>query len=153
MAAPRRELFKAVEVCEVAEVQPYVLRSWEAEFPKLGQTPTGGGPRVYRRADLDLVLKIKALVFGEGLTLAGAKRRLEEGEDVVEAPALSLDEVLGARARERVRLVRQGLHDLLAMLSTEPRQELRLVPPTVPVRNGGRSRGKAGAASHAGGGR
>jgi DNA-binding transcriptional MerR regulator len=153
MAAPKRELFKAADVCEVAEVQPFVLRSWEAEFPKLGQTPVGGGPRVYRRPDIDLVLKIKSLVFGEGLTLAGARRRLEEGEGVVETPALSLDEVLGARARERVRLVRQGLHDLLAILSAEPRQELRLVPPPVPVRGGGRSRGKAGAASHAGGGR
>jgi DNA-binding transcriptional MerR regulator len=153
MAAPKRELYKAAEVCEVAEVQPYVLRSWEAEFPKLGQTPSGGGPRVYRRVDIDLVLKIKSLVFGEGLTLAGARRRLDEDEEVVATPSVSLDEVLGARARERVRSVRRGLHEILEMLSAEPRGELRLVPPTVPARNGGRTRGKAGRASHAGGGR
>ena len=41
MAAPKRELFKAAEVCEVVQVQPYVLRSWEAEFPQLGQAPAG----------------------------------------------------------------------------------------------------------------
>ena len=78
MAAPKRELFKAAEVCEVVQVQPYVLRSWEAEFPQIGQAPAGGGPRLYRRADVELVLRIKQLVFDEGLTLSGARRRLEE---------------------------------------------------------------------------
>ena len=81
MAAPKRELFKAAEVCEVVQVQPYVLRSWEAEFPQIGQAPAGGGPRVYRRADIELVLRIKQLVFDEGLTLSGARRRLEEDGD------------------------------------------------------------------------
>ena len=78
MAAPKRELFKAAEVCEVVQVQPYVLRSWEAEFPQIGQAPAGGGARVYRRTDIELVLRIKQLVFDEGLTLSGARRRLEE---------------------------------------------------------------------------
>ena len=78
VAAPKRELFKAAEVCEVVQVQPYVLRSWEAEFPQIGQAPAGGGPRLYRRSDVELVLRIKQLVFEEGLTLSGARRRLEE---------------------------------------------------------------------------
>ena len=78
MAAPKRELFKAADVCEVVQVQPYVLRSWEAEFPQIGQVPAGGGPRLYRRSDVELVLRIKQLVFEEGLTLSGARRRLEE---------------------------------------------------------------------------
>ena len=116
MAAPKRELFKAAEVCEVAEVQPYVLRSWEAEFPQLGQAPTGGGPRLYRRADVEMVLRIKSLVFGEGLTLAGARRRLEEMADPAEPPVKMVRAVLGdARARSRVRVVRDGLRDLLQM--------------------------------------
>ena len=87
MAAPKREWFKAAEVCEVAEVQPYMLRSWEAEFPQLGQPPAGGGPRLYRQADVEMVLRIKSLVFGEGLTLAGARRRLDEAADSTEPPA------------------------------------------------------------------
>jgi len=53
---PNRALFKAVEVCELAKVQPYVLRSWEAEFPDLGVAKTAGAPRVYRRADVQQVL-------------------------------------------------------------------------------------------------
>ena len=77
MAAPKRELFKAAEVCDVVQVQPYVLRSWEAEFPQIGQVSSTGGQRVYRRADIELVLRIKQMVFEEGLTLSGARRRLE----------------------------------------------------------------------------
>ena len=46
---PKRALFKASEVCEIASVQPYVLRSWESEFPDLGVSKGNGGPRVYRR--------------------------------------------------------------------------------------------------------
>ena len=75
---PNRPLFRAQEVCELADVQAYVLRSWEAEFPDLGVAKTAAGPRVYRRADVERVLRIKQLVFVDGLTLAGARRRLSE---------------------------------------------------------------------------
>jgi DNA-binding transcriptional MerR regulator len=74
----KRDVFKAPEVCEMAQLQPYVLRTWEAEFPALGHAPNGG-PRVYRRADVEMVLRIKQLVFVEGLTLAGARRRAIRG--------------------------------------------------------------------------
>jgi DNA-binding transcriptional MerR regulator len=77
---PDRELLKAAEVCEIAGVQSYVLRSWEMEFPSIGTSRTPGGPRVYRQADVERILRIKNLVFSEGLTLAGARRRLEEDE-------------------------------------------------------------------------
>ena len=75
---PRRALLKSAEVCEIIKVQPYVLRSWEKEFPDLGTTRTAGGPRLYRQADVERVQRLKQLVFGEGLTIAGARRRLEE---------------------------------------------------------------------------
>lgn len=137
MATPNRELFKAVEVCELAEVQPYVLRSWEAEFPQLGQAPTSGGPRVYRREDLEMVLRIKSLVFGEGLTLAGARRRLDEADDGSERPTVLVEEVLGERARERVRAVRDGLRGILQMLSSEATQrELVLAVPAQSAKRG-----------------
>jgi DNA-binding transcriptional MerR regulator len=118
---PNRSLFRQPEVCEIAQVQPYVLRSWEAEFPDLGVAKTEGGPRVYRRADLERVLHIKHLLFVEGLTLAGARRRLAEeqpqpaGED-----ALALDSLLGSDARERILEVRKGLRELATMLARKP---------------------------------
>ena len=49
---PNRALFKAAEVCDLVKVQPYVLRSWEAEFPALGVSKSAGGPRIYRRVDV-----------------------------------------------------------------------------------------------------
>ena len=59
-------------------MQPYVLRSWEAEFPDLGVAKAAGGARVYRRKDVEQVARIKHLLLVEGLTLAGARRKLEE---------------------------------------------------------------------------
>ena len=133
MPAPKRELFKAAEVCEVVHLQPYVLRSWEAEFPQIGRAPAGGGPRLYRRADIELVLRIKQLVFDEGLTLSGARRRLEEEGDKHTTP-VSVEEVLGAGVREKLKHVKNGLQSILQMLSKRAdEQELRLVPPP-PVR-------------------
>ena len=85
----------------MAQVQPYVLRSWEAEFPQLGRAPAGGGPRVYRRADVEMVLRIKQLVFGEGLTLAGARRRLDETADATSRRRCGRGAVLGDDARSR----------------------------------------------------
>jgi DNA-binding transcriptional MerR regulator len=77
---PHRAVYRPQDVCEIAQVQPYVLRSWEAEFPDLGVSKSADGPRLYRRADLELVLRLKDLLFVDGLTLAGARKRLiEEG--------------------------------------------------------------------------
>jgi DNA-binding transcriptional MerR regulator len=118
---PNRSLFRQPEVCEIAQVQPYVLRSWEAEFPDLGVAKSAGGPRIYRRADLERVLRLKHLLFVEGLTLAGARRKLlEEQPSAAEAGALPLDELLGSDARERILQVKRGLREIAAMLAKAP---------------------------------
>jgi DNA-binding transcriptional MerR regulator len=133
MAAPKRDVFKAAEVCEVVQLQPYVLRSWEAEFPQIGLATAAGGPRVYRRSDIQLVLRIKQLVFEEGLTLSGARRRLEEEGDRETAPQIRVEEVLGNNAREKIRSVKTGLQSILQMLSNDKQEaELRLVAPSAP---------------------
>src|SRR5436309_12553899 len=95
---PKRALFKAAEVCEIAKVQPYVLRSWEAEFPDLGVAKTAGAPRVYRRADVEQVLRIKHLLLVDGLTLAGARRKLGEEAAPVAADVPVIDELIGRKA-------------------------------------------------------
>ena len=120
---PNRSLFRQPEVCDIAQVQPYVLRSWEAEFPDLGVAKTQGGPRVYRRADVERVLRLKHLLFVEGLTLAGARRKLaDEGRPAVseETDLEELDELIGSDVRERLMLVKQGLRELKTMLSASP---------------------------------
>jgi hypothetical protein len=77
-----------------------------------------------------MVLRIKSLVFGEGLTLAGARRRLEELAEESDEPVVMLaDDGLGQQARERVRSVRDGLRDLLQMLSADEQRNLVLTAP------------------------
>jgi DNA-binding transcriptional MerR regulator len=116
---PNRSLFRQPEVCDIAQVQPYVLRSWEAEFPDLGVAKTAGGPRVYRRADLERVLRIKHLLFVEGLTLAGARRKLEAEQQPIGDASVDLDALLGSDVRERLLAVKQGLRELQAMLAAK----------------------------------
>jgi DNA-binding transcriptional MerR regulator len=124
---PNRSLFRQPEVCELAQVQPYVLRSWEAEFPDLGVAKTEGGPRVYRRTDVERVLRIKHLLFVEGLTLAGARRKLTEERPDPQADADALQDVaalFGRDARERILQVRRGLRELAAILGRAPGEPL-----------------------------
>ena len=117
IAIPDRALFKAAEVCDLVKVQPYVLRSWEAEFPELGVAKAVGGPRIYRRADVEQVVKIKHLLLVEGLTLAGARRKLEEDSTPVAADVPVIDELIGRHARERLTEVKRGLRSILDLLS------------------------------------
>jgi DNA-binding transcriptional MerR regulator len=117
---PNRSLFRQPEVCDIAQVQPYVLRSWEAEFPDLGVAKTQGAPRVYRRADVERVLRIKHLLFVEGLTLAGARRRMQEQQGTPEPDGTALDTLFTNDARERIGQVRQTLRELSAMLAHKP---------------------------------
>jgi DNA-binding transcriptional MerR regulator len=121
---PNRPVFRAQEVCELAEVQPFVLRTWEAEFPELGVAKTPTSPRVYRRADVERVLRIKHLVFIDGLTLAGARRRLsEEGFGAIAEDAAVVDADVAAmidtETRQQLRDVRRGLQWILGVLSGE----------------------------------
>ncbi|HEY6361650.1 MAG TPA: MerR family transcriptional regulator [Vicinamibacterales bacterium] len=119
------KLYKAADVCEMAQVQPYVLRSWEKEFPGIGVQKSADSQRLYRQSDLDQILRIKQLVFGEGLTLAGARRRLE-AQLAAAAPLAEADdsdavlETLGQDARARIARVRAGLRSLLDVLSHQP---------------------------------
>lgn len=114
---PNRALFKAAEVCELVKVQPYVLRTWEAEFPELGVAKVEGGPRVYRRADVEQVIRIKHLLLVEGLTLAGARRKLHEESSSVGADTPIIDELMGQHARERLTEVKRGLQSILELLA------------------------------------
>lgn len=116
MAAPKLERLKAADVCQIAQVQPYVLRTWEAEFPDLGQV-TAGGLRIYGRADVERVLKIRELVYVEGLTLSGARRRLEESRDDDGPVATAADfSLVDDTTRARLQSVREGLQGLLTLL-------------------------------------
>src|SRR3954470_18040748 len=120
------KLYKAADVCELTQLQPYVLRSWEKEFPGIGVQKSPDAPRLYRQSDVDQVLRIKQLVFGEGLTLAGARRRLEGQPAIAVRAAEPVEpdddvmETLAADARQKISTVRDGLRHLLNTLSHRP---------------------------------
>ena len=112
-ASLRQATYKAPEVCEIADVQPYVLRSWEMEFPDLGISKTSDGPRLYRKADVDLVLKIKHLLFVDGLTLAGARKQLVQEGATAEAGEAESDTMTEADVTAVVdRRTIRSLHDV-----------------------------------------
>lgn len=75
---PDRLYFKIGDVAKICEVETYVLRFWESQFPQLKPNKSGTGQRLYRRRDVELVLEIKRLVHGQGYTISGARQALEQ---------------------------------------------------------------------------
>ncbi len=73
---PEKLFFRIGEVCELIKVQPHVLRYWETEFPMLAPQKNRAGQRVYRRKDVEMVLRIRDLLYEEKFTIAGAKKKL-----------------------------------------------------------------------------
>ena len=71
-------LYRIGEVSRITDLKTFVLRYWETEFPMLQPVKSSSGHRLYRQEDVDLVLKIKRLLYDEGFTIAGARRHLRE---------------------------------------------------------------------------
>jgi DNA-binding transcriptional MerR regulator len=80
-------LYRIGDVSRMTGVKAFVLRYWETEFPMLGPEKGPNGRRCYRREDIDLILKIKRLLYDEGFTIAGARRHLREGGPSAESEA------------------------------------------------------------------
>lgn len=105
-------LYKIGEVCRLADVQPYVLRYWETEFPSLAPNKSGGGQRLYTRREIDIILRIKQLLYSEGFTIAGAKKKLEESD----APPPAASTQVTRDVSNALRNVREELTAILRML-------------------------------------
>jgi DNA-binding transcriptional MerR regulator len=75
---PNKLYFKIGEVSELLGVEPYVLRYWETEFAVLSPKKSGTGHRLYRRKDVELLLRIKHLLYEKKFTIEGARQRLHE---------------------------------------------------------------------------
>ncbi len=69
--------YKIGEACKILEIQPYVLRYWETEFPFLSPSKSKSGQRVYSDHEIEIIRRIKELLYEEGYTIAGAKKKLE----------------------------------------------------------------------------
>ncbi len=77
---PNKLYYRIGEVAKLLGVKPYVLRYWETEFSVLKPGKTPSRHRLYRRRDVETLLEIKRLLYEEGFTIAGAKKRIKEVE-------------------------------------------------------------------------
>lgn len=100
MKSPRPEIpdkryFKIGEVSALAEVEPYVLRYWETEFPSIKPVRAPTGQRLYRKNDVKTVLKIKHLLYEKKFTIAGARKVLQSSPATQKkvADGISLEEI------------------------------------------------------------
>ena len=73
---PDKLFFKIGEVCELVGVQAHVLRYWESEFPTFQPQKNRAGQRTYRRKDVEMALRVRELLYDEGFTIAGARKKL-----------------------------------------------------------------------------
>jgi DNA-binding transcriptional MerR regulator len=96
--------YRIGEVEEIAGVPAYVLRYWESEFKLLRPKKNPAGQRLYRRRDLELVQRIKTLLYDERLTLEGARKRLvAESRKANRQMEIGMKEVVYADALKRIR--------------------------------------------------
>jgi DNA-binding transcriptional MerR regulator len=77
VAKGEAEVYRPAEACRIAEVAPYVLRYWETEFPSLSEGKDKGATKLYTARDVKMISRIRELLYDEGFTVAGAKKRLE----------------------------------------------------------------------------
>ena len=75
---PNKLYFKIGEVSEITRIQPYVLRYWESEFKTIKPSRTKSKQRIYRKNDVEIILEIKRMLYEEKLTIAGARKKLQE---------------------------------------------------------------------------
>jgi DNA-binding transcriptional MerR regulator len=138
---PEKLFFRIGEVCDLIKVQPHVLRYWETEFPMLTPQKNRAGQRVYRRKDVEMVLRIRDLLYEEKFTIAGAKKRLldesrggsprvkpaEEAATekagaaaaTVHSPADQSNAAPSPQTRGVLRVIKRDLEDLLTRLNTD----------------------------------
>ncbi len=121
MAEPNREslpaklYFRIGEVAELVGVEPHVLRYWEREFRAIRPTKSAKGQRVYSRRDVENLMRVRELLYREGFTIAGAKKKLQRA-GVEPRPANDVDPRMAAKLREQLLALRTEIEAFLAEL-------------------------------------
>src|SRR5438270_4170120 len=113
---PDKLYFRIGEVSRLCGLPSYVLRFWETEFPQLKPTKSSTGQRMYRRLDVENVLRVKKLLYEEGFTIAGARQVLRAETKKKQAPLpFTAPETSAAHLKQ----MRQGLREILGLLSAK----------------------------------
>ncbi len=114
MSAPRKIYYSITEVAEMAQAKPHVLRYWETEFSALRPRKNRAGNRTYREKDVKLVLLIRKLLYEDGFTIKGARRKLQDRKasdmEQIEIP------FTGAERKGQITSLRTELESILASI-------------------------------------
>jgi DNA-binding transcriptional MerR regulator len=116
--ATEKKLYRIGDVSRLADLKPFVLRYWETEFPMLQPLKSPGGSRLYRQDDVDMVFRIKRLLYDEGFTIAGARRHLRERDGATETESRSVNPAPEGAAQLLSRKMLLDLRDTLRAFLT-----------------------------------
>jgi DNA-binding transcriptional MerR regulator len=113
---PDKLYFRIGEVATLCHLPAYVLRFWESEFPQLKPVKSNTGQRMYRRRDVESVLRIKQLLYEQGFTISGARQHLraETKSEKTQQGTIPFP----AQSSAEIQHIRQGLREILNLLST-----------------------------------
>jgi DNA-binding transcriptional MerR regulator len=114
IVVPDKLYFRIGEVADLCRLPAYVLRFWESEFPQLKPVKSSTGQRMYRRKDVENVLRIKELLYEQGFTIAGARQQFRS-----EAHEQKKQHPLPFPSHKPAELahIRHGLQEILGILS------------------------------------
>ncbi|HEY2363972.1 MAG TPA: MerR family transcriptional regulator [Candidatus Angelobacter sp.] len=112
---PDKLYFRIGEVSRLCGLPSYVLRFWETEFNQLKPSKSGTGQRMYRKIDVESVLRIKKLLYDQGFTIAGARQQLRAETKRKQSP---LPFAVPPPNRGELKQVRQGLREILGILNS-----------------------------------
>mgnify|MGYP001085358589 FL=1 len=112
---PDKLYFKIGEVAEITGVKPYVLRYWESEFKMVNPSKSRSRQRLYRKSDVELIFRIKELLYEERYTINGARKKLKElGYGRISQPELQFEKVEKKSALDKVIQELKEIQDLLS---------------------------------------
>lgn len=118
LISSERLYYRIGEVSRMTGLKPHVLRYWESEFRVIKPHKAGSLQRLYRKKDLDLILKIKKLLYEEGFTIAGAKKKIRdmEREEGRKLRLRLVEKKPEAKERELLFVIREELKGIQKML-------------------------------------
>lgn len=102
------------EVSRITEISPKVIETWEKELYFLNAGQNSSGQKIFRKKDLDIILRLKELLEKQGLTLAGAKRKIQEEFDIKGTAPVHPD-----KFKKILYQIREQLKDIAASLEKE----------------------------------
>ena len=114
---PKKKYYKIGEVSRIFDLEPHVLRFWEAEFSTVRPKKDSGNQRLYQRRDLESIARIKKLLYEEKFTIAGARERLKEMEIAGPESKITSETSYETDTVGKLLQIRKGLLEIREILS------------------------------------